>query len=422
MSSAGAAGPWRRVTIAAVLAVAAWSAWRIVTLALADYHAGTDPQRAVDWRPDHPQALLRLSELRLKEGRLDEAAALARRALAANPLDGRGFRVLGNVAGLKSDRPTQQAMMDLAARHAPRDVATRAWAAHIALEHHDAASAVRHYDRMIRVAPDKWRDVFPVLMGLGSIDEGRAALVHVLADRPPWRSAFMRDATEKMPDWSDLLAMCTALRAQGGLEADESGRFLDRLVRERRWDEAFVAWAGGLPPRQLGDLAAPMDGDFENFRAASGPFDWQITRGQGSAASIQGLADGSGHALKVEFVGQRRGFRDVRQLLLLPAGQGYRLQWRSRFDDLETPRGLRWTISCAGAREATLLVTPPVAGSRPWHSDSAEFAVPEDCPAQWLTLELEARIAAETQARGTAWFDDVRVISPQSVGDPGGGS
>jgi hypothetical protein len=37
------------------------------------------------------------------------------------------------------------------------------------------------------------------------------------------------------------------------------------------------------------------------------------------------------------------------------------------------------------------------------------FDVPADCTAQWLTLELDARIAAETQAMGTAWFDDVEV-------------
>ena len=106
----------------------------------------------------------------------------------------------------------------------------------------------------------------------------------------------------------------------------------------------------------------------------------------------------------------RSAFRDVRQLLLLPPGTGYQLRWRSRLDGLQAARGLRWTLTCADGPAGTILASEPSAGSSPWLQHAAAFDVPPDCPAQWLILELDARIAAETQAMGTAWFDDLEVV------------
>jgi hypothetical protein len=201
------------------------------------------------------------------------------------------------------------------------------------------------------------------------------------------------------------------LRAQGDLSLDESAALVGRFVRDRRWDQAFVAWAGGLSAAQLSALATPVNRGFEEQAPPSGPFEWKIGRVPGVDAGIHPLPDGQGHALRIEFQGRRSAFRDVRQLLLLPPGRGYRLEWRSRFDGLEASRGLRWTVTCADGTAGVILATEPSAGSSPWRTHAVAFDVPADCPAQWLTLELDARIAAETQAMGTAWFDDVEVVS-----------
>jgi len=401
-----------RIALGAVILLALVAGWRVLALAMAEYLADTNPERALQWRADYPRALLKLSEQRLIQGKLDESEALARRLLAADPLDGRAYRVLGNVAGLRGDRERQFAMMALAARHAPRDIPARAWAAQIALQRHDAAAAVRHYDRMLRVSSGAHPELLEMLVGLASIPEGRVALVETLATAPPWRTEYLGILAYRCPDPVDLAEIFSGLRAKGSLSPVESALYLGRLVKDQLWDEAFVAWAGGLSPQQLADVTAPMNGGFENPSPASGPFDWTIARRAGVDATIQPLPDGSGHALRVEFEGRRSDFRDVRQLLLLPAAQGYRLEWRSRFDDLETPRGLRWTVTCASGPAGRVLATEPQAGTHPWHASDVSFDVPENCPAQWLALEIDARIAAETQARGTAWFDDVRVISP----------
>jgi hypothetical protein len=165
-----------------------------------------------------------------------------------------------------------------------------------------------------------------------------------------------------------------------------------------------------LSAAQLAALGTPVNPGFEEQAPPSGPFEWNIGRVSGVDAGIRPSPDGQGHALRIEFQGQRSAFRDVRQLLLLPPG-GYQLRWRSRFDGLQAARGLRWTVTCADGTAGVILATEPSTGSSPWRTHAVAFDVPADCPAQWLTLELDARIAAETQAMGAAWFDDVEVVS-----------
>jgi tetratricopeptide (TPR) repeat protein len=120
--------------VAALCAIALFAAWRIVSLAIADFYADSDPARALQWRPAHPDALLMLAEKNVAGRKFDAAEALAKRALAANPLDGRAYRVLADAASARGDRKRQQTLIALAVQHAPRDIAARAWAAQIALE------------------------------------------------------------------------------------------------------------------------------------------------------------------------------------------------------------------------------------------------------------------------------------------------
>jgi Tfp pilus assembly protein PilF len=396
--------------VAASCVIALFAAWRIVSLAIADFYADSDPARALQWRPAHPDALVRLAEKNVAGRKFDTAEALAKRALAANPLDGRAYRVLADAASARGDRERQQALIALAVQHAPRDIAARAWAAQIALERGDAAAAVAHYDRILRVAPGAQAKVFPLLSRLAATPGARDAMVSRLAEQPPWRTELLGYFASTAPTADDLPPVFEGLRARGGLSPVEIAALVGRFVRDRRWDQAFVAWAGGLSAGQLSALGTPVNRGFEEQAPASGPFEWKLGRVSGVDAGIRPSPDGQGHALRIEFQGRRSAFRDVRQLLLLPP-RGYQLRWRSRFDGLQAARGLRWTVTCADGTAGVILATEPSTGSSPWRTHAVAFDVPTDCPAQWLTLELDARIAAETQAMGTAWFDDVEVVS-----------
>ena len=63
------------LAILVVFAFAVVAGWRIVGQMQAERYAQADPERALGWRPDHPQALLVLAERQLAEGRFAESRA-----------------------------------------------------------------------------------------------------------------------------------------------------------------------------------------------------------------------------------------------------------------------------------------------------------------------------------------------------------
>ncbi len=396
--------------IVALAVLVGFAVWRIVSLALSDLHQASDPRQSLRWRDNQADALIALAEQEVASGHFDAAAVLARRALAANPFDGRGYRVLADVAAANGDRAAQARLIDLAVRHAPRDIPARTWAAQIALQRGDAAAALHHYDRLLRVAPSTQPTVIPAIVQLASMPGAREAVVAELSGQPYWRPEFLRQFARLAPSSDDLAPIFGALEQGGGLNEEEMALYLGRLVRDRRWDDAFLAWVGTLAPEELARLATPYDGGFENRSRSGSPFDWSIRPPEGIEVAVRPSPEGRGHALWLEFLGRRAAFRDVRQLLRLQPGQSYVLQWRSRLEELQAARGLQWTVTCADGRGEPLLATAPQAGSSGWRVQQVRFAVPDDCGAEWLTLELEARIPAESQAFGSAWFDDVRVV------------
>jgi hypothetical protein len=107
----------------------------------------------------------------------------------------------------------------------------------------------------------------------------------------------------------------------------------------------------------------------------------------------------------------------VYQYLLLVPGR-YQLEGRVR-SDLDAWLGLQWGLYCqeGSGREARQLAhSEPFAGSTRWRDFRQDFAVPANCPAQLLRLELanpkqgaNAPGSVAIRLKGKVWFDDIRV-------------
>jgi tetratricopeptide (TPR) repeat protein len=402
----------KRLRRAAWLApVLAFAAWRILTLAVADHHATDDPARALRWRPDHPEALLNAAEQALKAPPdLDRADHLARRAAAANPLDGRAFRTLGEVADQRGDRAAAARLYATAVRHSPRDLPSLAWLVAYHFDQGDTASGLGYVDALLRVAPTFINEMSTTLIAAFDSSAGALPLAGVLAGHPPWRGTFLgrlaRDgqSTDTMSALFEQLAV-----APGGLDPTERRAYVERLVRDRRWSQARRAWSAGLPFVAAADEGV-FDGQFE-LPASGDGFGWRFDRVAGASVDLLGGPGvGGKRALYVSFQNRRVRFAHVRQLLTLAPGR-YRLSARYRLDGLRNERGLAWVVQCAEGQPPERLGTSRLlVGSSPWSTLDFDFDVPaQGCGAQWLRLELAARIAAETQVGGRAWFDDIAV-------------
>lgn len=143
---------------------------------------------------------------------------------------------------------------------------------------------------------------------------------------------------------------------------------LNSLVAAREYDRARTIWST-VGHASASDLL--YDSDFSQ-PVPPPPFNWSF------ASSTLGLAERQpGHRLHVIFYGNEDGVL-AGELVLLPQG-AYRLQMNlSGTAHAET---LRWVLRCDKASQPAESVGIDEAAARGWN-----FAVPANCPAQWLEL------------------------------------
>lgn len=402
----GAAG--RRlppIVVLGLVVLLGWCAWRALSLGFADHYAAKNPPAALAWRGEHSAALLAAATQSERDP--ERVAALARRALRGNPLQGRGFRIL---AALESEPDRATRLYAIAAERSPRDILSLAWLFDSAVRAADYPAAIRQADQLLRVQPALLQRLYPVLAGLAAQPDAQTELAASLAQFPPWRTPLLKTLARQAPDPVAIAGLFERLRLQPqGLRADERHEWLERLIGDRRWGAAYLSWVSLLPPGQQDAIGNVYNGGFEWTPSNSG-FDWRIGRIAGARidrAAVDGIT--GERALRVAFEHRRVPFRHVRQLMALPPGP-YRLEGRARLDGLDSEHGLVWTLVCAEGGAALADVRPPAA-SRGWQAFGVDFTVPASgCGGQWLTLRVPARIPAEERIGGVAWFDDLRVV------------
>jgi hypothetical protein len=167
-----------------------------------------------------------------------------------------------------------------------------------------------------------------------------------------------------------------------------------------------------------------FNGDFERPLSNDG-FDWRIPAQDNAVVAAEPVDGVAGkHALSIAFSNQRYAGPPVYQILLLAPGR-YQLEGRAR-SSLDAWLGLQWALYCqedSGRSTRQLARSESFAGSARWREFHQDFAVPTNCPAQLLRLELanpkQGAVGPADVAirlKGKVWFDDIRV---RVVDEPG---
>ena len=246
------------------------------------------PLQAQAWRARAAQAVVR--------DQPKTALVMARRAVAADPVDPAATGLLGT-AYLMNQRPTQaEAAFRVAARFGWREPATQAYWYQAALQSGELALAVDRVDALLRTHPDlPARDL--LLAPLESTSQGRAALAVRMAGRPDWLTGYLH------PD-AELGDAAFARRTQVLLELAEAGTQLgcdavapfvtQALVRGARRDAERVWTRHCAGASVTGGVADP---GFEEFgRNGASPFGWQA--GQSGDVALRVVdKSGGGRAL-----------------------------------------------------------------------------------------------------------------------------
>lgn len=406
--------PLPRALLAITLVVAGlFAAWRVIVITQADRWAEEAPPRALRWAPDHPVALLALAERQLADGQHEQAVASARRLVAVEPLEGRGFRVLAEAAHQSGDASQALALYTIAARRSPRDIAARAWLTQHHLDNGDFRAALEQIDKILRIAPKQQATLLPILAQLARDPKFAEELARSLQQRPQWRERFLT-VLQKQGDAPATQRVMSALQQEGGLSDAEFDRWIDQLIAQGRWGEAYSRWAGTLATRGL-RLTPVYNGQFETDPSSRG-FDWRVTRIPGVGVEFVTDSGAAGRVAHLSFRSRPVPRANIEQPLLLAPGD-YELRMNIRADALRSDRGLEWVVLCAGVA-APIAASERLGGTFARRSLVTGFTVPSSgCAGQWLQLRNPAPTGSAQFVSGDVWVDDVTVtpaVSPSN--------
>lgn len=388
------------VAIVSILAIVIGA--RVVSLRLADQWAATDPERALAWVSTHRGALLVLAMRQLEAGQFDQAEASARRLLRAAPLEGRAFRVLAEVSKARGDASGADRLYRIAVRRAPRDFASRAAVLASDLNRQHWPGVAEHADMMLRVSPARSAPLLPMLVQAAELEPMRRALLERVAEHTPWRTSLVREATRQAATPGGRL-MLEGVAARGLVLPKERGLWVDQLIAQKQWGEAYARWASHLPEGAA--LTPVYNADFR-FEPTGHGFDWRLRTPAGVSAEWQ--PQGEDGQMRLVFHGRRVGHTGLEQTLLLPPGR-FEMRAGMRATRLRSERGLEWAVGCIGASRA-LGTTPPFQGGPTTQPSQAVFEVPAECPAQWLRLRNVESAPALQVLDGELTVDEVRIF------------
>src|SRR5690606_21674502 len=196
--------------------------------------------------------------------------------------------------------------------------------------------------------PERGEALFPALMQQAADPRFGDALAGVLSTSPRWRRDFLR-LLEREGSPEALDAVYAGLQQRDSVSEAEVARWLDRMLRDGRWGQAYAHWFSRL--EQSGEPLPPLyNGGFEQDPSQPG-FDWRNTRAPGVFTGLEPARGASGaRAAHVHFIGREAEIGNLRQPLLLAPGR-YRLSLRARAEFLRSEKGWYWTIRCVPGAE-----------------------------------------------------------------------
>jgi len=393
----------RNALLALTIPVVLLLSWRVLV-------AGIDALAERNVAPGEPAAGAPLGD--------SGAEASLRRRLARNPADVTALLLLALELERQGRRGEAGTAMRTVVRLAPAEPQTLLLVAGYFLRSGEETPALTTLRRAVDSSAGEVSDrVWPVFTAALVTGRHREFFDTAARENPSWWPGFFRHACARASSAGAVQAVYVVRVAAELATPDERRCLIERLQRDGQWTGAYLVWLNGLPLEQRQRVGYVFNGGFELPLSNLG-FDWRIPAQDGAVVSAE-PGDGitGQRALNVTFGSQRYAGPPVYQYLVLVPGR-YRLEGRAR-TDLNAWLGLQWGLYCqegTGRETLQLAHSESFAGSTRWREFRQDFAVPANCPAQLLRLELanpkqgaNAPGNVAIRLKGKIWFDDMRV-------------
>jgi tetratricopeptide (TPR) repeat protein len=358
-------------------------AWFATTLALSGVTRIKAPQSALLFMPRESTALAARADLLFFANPQQPPAAVRTLSLAAlreQAINPRALRLLGYYADVEGDSATAEKFIRMAQRLSRRDAATQLWLIEAYARENDTKQTLVHYDIALRTKPDTQTILFPRLLNAIEDQDIRTALKPYIRSKDGWGGSFLYYAnanSKNLPTLTDLVVETGGLVDPESAKSQELG-LLGRLVGEKYFADArrlFLQMPGAKPARMTSAAFDPSDRD-----SRFGPMGWQLIDDPDAGGGFTGKAGDKQISLSL-FANSGTTRPVATKLLYLRPGS---YLFNARLANLERGEGgfLRWQLRCPS----------DASGAPLWTIDSinaalrATFAVPANCPVQFLDL------------------------------------
>jgi hypothetical protein len=342
-------------------------------------------------------------------------------AVMNEPLNARALRILGQLAEADSDDSSASKFMHEADRLSLHESIAAYWLLRNSAQASDYKSAIYYADVLLRTDSHSYIIVVPILAQISEDKTGAALVKTILTSNPPWRDEFISKLPNSVTDARTPLDLLLALRTNAVPPTTEDIKpYLDVLIAHKLYSLAYYTWLQFLSPSELRHAGLLFNGNFAG--AFSGlPFDWEITPGAGVAIDVVPRPDKNGeHALLVDFQYGRVDYHSVTELVMLsPGTYEFKGDYKA---DLVGPRGMKWRIICSNGTLTSGGESPMITGrEKNWKNVAFTFTVPDkDCAAQYVRLDLDARMASEQLISGSILFGDLQISRVTGSSTAGG--
>lgn len=301
------------------------------------------------------------------------AAMTAREAIASEPLLPRALAIL---AISEQDPLRKQRIVERASQISRRDPVLQVLVLEQKGASGDYVGAVDTIDEILRVRPERQKELFPVLAKALEDKAAVPGFARLLARPLPWRDSFLSFAVNQA---GALDHLATIRQRIGTATKDFDQKLVAQLAANGRMPAAERVY------RHINKAGAP-DGisGLIDWRADYPPFDWKLADQSGFRAQIGDQPD----ELEIDVAAGNGGV--IASRLLRNPERPFTLNLALDVSPTEQVKDMKLVLACAGAPQAFF--------ERPFAQGANTFAVGEVPKCPYVSVAIEARSWTGTRA------------------------
>lgn len=318
--------------------------------------------------------------------------------------------LLAAAAELQGNLADAEAALREAVRLAPNDTNARWQMANLLLRLGKTEESLGEFRTVTTADPSRLPGVCGLIWQAAGAD--LQALRRAVSDEPRAQLALALFLAEQS-QYDAAAQVFSGVDRNARLDAAESGRVLDAILRAKQWELAGRLWRETVAGQAAeADREAPLfwNGDFEQTpRKGLAQFDWQISRSNYARLAISSTGAHRGrNALRLSYLGieTTRLDQEVQELIAVQPGAAYRLEYYAKTENLVTQDGPQVAILRPDNRSLIAASSTLPTGSNDWQMMTVDFVAPADAAAVLVAIKQTPRYSYVEPTQGVIWFDD----------------